>query len=209
MRIVMFGDSITDMGRIREHNNNVYKHGQGYVFNVASDLAVKYPGKYEVINMGISGNRSCDLVDRLQSDVISLNPDVVSIFIGVNDVWHGLSDKSKGVSLTKYKENLIYMITKIKEANPDVRLMLMEPYFIDGETTRILNFEKVYKYARACKRIAKEYNIPFVKLQKDLTNAGLKYGGFNVCYDGVHPNLLGSKIIARNWLKTFEKEINK
>lgn len=210
MKIVMFGDSITDMCRMREesHLNNLYKLGSGYVFNVATELEVDYPGEHLVINKGNSGNRSCDLVDRLKEDVIDLNPDVVSIYIGVNDVWHGIVDKKRGVSLSKYKANLIYMITKIRESNPSVKLMLLEPSFIDGTIVRDLKYlDKVYKYARACKRIAKEYNIPFVKLQKDLTTAGEKYGNPNVSYDGVHPNLLGSKIIARNWLKVFKKEI--
>lgn len=84
-RILFQGDSITDAGRSRE--NDEWK-GRGYATLVSAKLGFDEPNQYEFFNRGIGGNRSVDLLARIKSDVINLKPDVMSILIGVNDVWH-------------------------------------------------------------------------------------------------------------------------
>lgn len=84
-RILFQGDSITDVGRARNDPRNM---GQGYPVMVAGELGLRFPGKYEFINRGISGDRIPDLVARFGKDFVHLKPDVISILVGVNDVWH-------------------------------------------------------------------------------------------------------------------------
>ena len=85
MKIVFFGDSITDMSH---HNDQeIFSYGSGFLMYVAGELYREDPKKYRVINKGIGGNRVADLYSRVKTDVWYERPDVVSILIGVNDVW--------------------------------------------------------------------------------------------------------------------------
>ena len=88
MKILFFGDSITDMARSRDMDGQAFGYGVGYVNGVASALKYENPEKYEIINRGISGNRVVDLYARIKADVWNHKPDLISILIGVNDVWH-------------------------------------------------------------------------------------------------------------------------
>ena len=86
MKILFQGDSITDADRDREDPHNL---GNGYPKDAARFLKEKFPEiDFEFIDLGISGNQTIDLVNRLQSDFIDIQPDIVSILIGVNDTWH-------------------------------------------------------------------------------------------------------------------------
>ena len=86
MKILFYGDSITDMGRNRnDAPGTVYSYGVGYTNFVVGELKYAAPEKYELINRGISGNKVVDLYARLKADVWNHSPDVLSILIGVND----------------------------------------------------------------------------------------------------------------------------
>ena len=103
MKIVFLGDSITDAGRNATHYMPNFKYGYGYVFLVRAALYKKDPLKYNVINVGISGNRIVDLYARIKADVWNHNPDVLSILIGINDVWHEIWGKN-GVDIRRFEK---------------------------------------------------------------------------------------------------------
>ena len=92
MRILFYGDSITDMGRERNTADDDFRKGlglgYGYVNFAAAELLQKDPDRYEFINRGISGNRIVDLYARIKADCWNHAPDFISILIGVNDIWH-------------------------------------------------------------------------------------------------------------------------
>ena len=90
MRILFQGDSITDAGR--DYNNDELL-GRGYALLVSAELGLREPNQHTFINKGISGNRVVDLYARIKRDIINYQPDVMSSLIGVNDVWHELSDR--------------------------------------------------------------------------------------------------------------------
>ena len=118
MRILFQGDSITDCYRVKEGDALDIRIGMGYALMCQAELMYEEPGKYEIFNRGVSGNRITDLYARIKSDIINLKPDVMSILIGVNDVWHELSSQN-GVSAEKYEKiydmfrNFIVHIFKI------------------------------------------------------------------------------------------------
>ena len=86
MKILFQGDSITDAGRNREDYHNL---GNGYPKFAAPIIAANHPEiDFEFINLGISGHQTIDLVNRLESDFVDIQPDIISILIGINDVWH-------------------------------------------------------------------------------------------------------------------------
>ena len=111
---------------------------------VAGELGYENPGEYRFLNRGISGNRSVDLYARIKSDIICLKPDVMSILIGVNDVWHEL-DSGNGVDGDKYFMIYSLLLKEIKEALPLTKIMILEP-FVPGyrkhcKRTRFFTFE--------------------------------------------------------------------
>lgn len=208
-KLIFFGDSTTDMYRSRDVDklDKIYGLGYGHVLLIASELKSKYPNEYQIINKGISGNRTIDLFNRYQEDVIDEKPDVLSILVGINDVYHELPGKR--LSLKGFIEVYSSMINDIKEKLPKTKIIIMEPFMLKGDAT-IDNydfFSKAFiKYIREIRRIAKEHNCYFVPLQKHFEKA--IEDGLNpkeLLYDGVHPNIVGISLIAREWLKAFKK----
>ena len=117
MKILFFGDSITDMSRNRNENaEEIYTYGSGYPMLVASALYRKNPLEYQVINRGIGGDRSVDLYARIKRDVWNLNPDVLSILVGINDIWHELNEND-GVELDRFEKiySMIVLMCICKE----------------------------------------------------------------------------------------------
>lgn len=210
MKIVLFGDSITDMGRDRSSDLGAFSYGHGYSNVVASQLLKSNPLRYEIYNHGISGDRSVDLYARIKRDVWNLKPDVLSILIGVNDVWHDLGENPNGVDIVRYEKVYRMIIEETKERLPDVKFILCEPFVLKGEATKedYDMFLKVREYAKVVKLLAEEYSLHFLPLQKNLDEAAEKFGADKFLYDGVHPSLAGAGLIADAWLKLFKEQID-
>ena len=102
--ILFQGDSITDCGRVREDPGSV---GEGYAHMVKGQLGCEHPGVYGFLNKGISGDRIVDVYARIKSDIINLEPDFMSLLIGVNDVWNELGGVHNGVSAEKFEKYII------------------------------------------------------------------------------------------------------
>jgi lysophospholipase L1-like esterase len=208
MKILFFGDSITDMGRNRDTDGRAFGYGVGYVNSVASTLKYENPEKYEIINRGIGGHRIVDLYARIKADVWNHNPDVISILIGINDVWHEIYG-GNGVDLKRFERVYRMLIEDTKEQLPNVKFILCEPFVLKGSATeeRFEEFLEVKKYAAVVKKLAEEYGIPFVALQEKFNEVAAKYSAVHYLYDGVHPDVAGGKLIAEEWLKVFRAEI--
>lgn len=211
MKIVLFGDSITDAGRLLSNALPYYTYGFGYARDIASALRWKDCKKYEIINKGNSGNKIVNLYERVQADVWNLHPDVLNILIGVNDVWHMIAHNT-GVDLKRYEKIYRALIEETKERLPQIKLILCEPFFLRGMVTNELGYEKfseVKEYAQAVKRIAEEYGAAFLPLQEKFNVLAEKIGAENCLSDGVHPTEIGAKLIADEWLDLFYREIDK
>lgn len=212
-RILFQGDSITDAGRSREEDSNL---GLGYSGKVASKLGLEYPGKYEFLNRGISGNRIVDLYARIKSDIINLAPDYMSIMIGVNDVWHELSRKD-GVDAEKYERIYDMLLQEVKVALPNIRIMLLEPYVLEGNATTELMQDgsgmyevfrrEVEKRAEGTKRLAEKHGFVFVPLQEKLDALSKVQPSSYWMRDGVHPTNVGHEFIACEWIKFFGEKL--
>ncbi len=213
MKILFFGDSITDAGRAKDQDGSAVSLGYGYVRTVGGRLLGKDPVKYELYNRGISGHRIVDLYARVKCDCWNLEPDVLSILIGVNDVWHGVHGVN-GVELDRFEKVYRMLLEDTKKVLPNVKLMIMEPFVLPGTATvhqdKYEEFLAVKDYAKVCKKLAEEFNAVFIPLQAKFDATQEKYGD-NTYYlrDGVHPNTAGAEMIADAWLEAFNKEIDK
>ena len=205
MKILFQGDSITDARRPRDIEGYL---GCGYATMVAGVLGLEEPNKYEFINRGISGNRVVDVYARIKPDIINLKPDVMSILIGVNDVWHDLLENPMGASADKYFKVYCMLIEDVLEALPNIKIMIFEPFVLEGfETAEKIDYfrEEVSKRAQMAKKVAERYNLPFIPLQEKF-NELLKLAPSEYWLrDGVHPTAMGHEVIKNEWLKAFKK----
>lgn len=210
MKIILFGDSITDMWRDRNTDLGAFSYGHGYSNAITSQLTKENPLKYEIYNRGVSGDRSVDLYARIKKDVWNLSPDVLSILIGVNDVWHDLGENPNGVDIRRYEKAYRMIIEETKERFPDIKIILCEPFVLKGTATeeQFEQVEKVKDYARVVKQLAAEYGLFFLPLQEKLNEAAKKFGAEKFLYDGVHPSLAGAGLIADAWLKLFKEKVD-
>lgn len=132
-KLIMIGDSITDCGRSRPAGEGLFDpYGSGYVNMVKAFLDAGYPDRpVRLINKGNSGNTVRDLEKRWQEDVLDLEPDWLSIMIGINDVWRQFDSPKMGdhVGLKEYEDTLKRIIGAVK---PRLKgLILCTPYFIE------------------------------------------------------------------------------
>jgi len=207
MKILFQGDSITDCGRSRENNINV---GTGYALLVKSALGFEEPAAHEFLNRGISGNRIVDVYARIKKDIINLKPDVMSLLIGVNDVWHELGDDPNGVDNDKFFKIYCMLIEEIKEALPDLKLMILEPFCLAGTATTATEAKwqgfstEVPKRAAMAKKVAEKYGITFIPLQEKFDKLCESAPADYWLIDGVHPTAMGHQMIAREWIKAYK-----
>ncbi|MBQ8292153.1 MAG: lysophospholipase [Clostridia bacterium] len=211
MKIITFGDSITDMRRGSEQDAEIFTLGHGYPQLLAGDLKYENPKKYEVINRGNSGNRIVDLYARIKKDVWNLKPDVISILIGINDIWLECGEGKNGVDIVRFEKVYRMLIEDTLERLPNVKCIILEPFVLYHEAIASIYDEliKVKEYAKVEKQIAKDYHLEFVPLQELFDKKAAETCTADWLFDGVHPTSAGSRLIANELLKVFKERIDK
>ena len=209
-RILFQGDSITDCGRSRDDNSQI---GTGYALLVKSHLGFENPNQYEFFNRGISGNRIVDVYARIKADIINLQPDYMSLLIGVNDVWHEIM-YNNGVDEEKFEKVYSMLIEEIKEALPELKIVILEPFCLKGVATDNTETQpdkwerfdsEVRKRAAKAKLIAEKYGLAFIELQDKFDELTQQAEPSYWLRDGVHPTAMGHEMIKREWLKAFRE----
>jgi lysophospholipase L1-like esterase len=201
--VLFQGDSITDTGRNRHltEPNQQPAMGHGYAYLTMARLLANHPrDQLRIFNRGISGNRVPDLHDRWQSDCLSLQPDVLSILIGVNDWWHQLDGRYQA-SVAEYETGYRSLVARTLEALPDVRLVLCEPFVLRCGAVDQRWFPEFDRRRDAARRIASEFRALFVPFQSVFDRAVAS--GVAPDYwaaDGVHPTPQGHQLMSDAWL---------
>ena len=203
--IILFqGDSITDAGRNRQNEgfNNASSLGSGYAFLISASLLERYASlELKIYNRGISGHKVFQLANRWDKDCLALKPNVLSILIGVNDIWHTFSGNYDG-TLDKYRNDYIALLERTKSALPDVKLIVCEPFAIPGiKAVDEKWYPEFYGYQKAAREIAERFSAVFVPFQKVFDEAMKRAPGTYWTGDGVHPSLAGAQLMAQAWLK--------
>ena len=202
-RIVFAGDSVTDMGSNNPVGEGLFDNlGKGYVRVIESLLVACYPEySFRVTNSGISGNTSRDLLARFDRDVVALNPDWVSICIGINDVWRQFDVPAFtdwAVTPEEYESNVEKMILSVKDKVKGI--FLLSPYYIEPNRADAMR-ARMDEYVAICEALAAKHDCIFVNFQKMYEDfCKIKHSAL-IAWDRVHPNQMGSTLMAREFLK--------
>jgi lysophospholipase L1-like esterase len=196
--IVFFGDSITEAA---------VKPG-GYIVQIG-ELATKdkVSDSYDFIGAGISGNKVYDLYLRLENDVLSRNPNVVIIFIGVNDVWHKRTHGT-GTDADKFEKFYTAIIKRLQEKN--IKVVLCTPAAIGEKTDSSNELDgDINKYSNIIRGLAKSNNLPLIDLRKAFLNYNNQHNPENkesgiLTSDGVHLNAKGNQFVADEMWKVIK-----
>ena len=196
-KIVFAGDSITDANKLNTND----RLGEGYVRLIRDALTAFEPqDRYTIVNAGISGNTSRDLLARWEQDVTALRPDVVFCMIGINDVWRhfdGLAEPDALVSEEEYEKNLREICKKAKGFR---QFYLITPYFMERnrqDEMRMLT----EKYASVMRRVAEENGVGLLDAQEVFDEYMVARPGQSIMWDRVHPGAVGSMLLARMILR--------
>jgi lysophospholipase L1-like esterase len=202
--ILFQGDSITDAGRKREladKVNNQAAFGNGYAWMAASALLVGKPEmKLKFFNRGISGNKVYQLAERWQAECIDLKPNVLSILIGVNDIWHSLGGDYKG-TVNVYKNDYMALLKRTKDALPDVKLVICEPFVLKCGAVNDKWFPEFDGYREAAKSVAEQFDAIFIPFQGMFDRAVEYAPPEHWAGDGVHPSPTGAALMSHCWLQ--------
>jgi lysophospholipase L1-like esterase len=199
-RIIFFGDSITQQG-VRP---------TGYVSLVRNELNIRHADlAIEIIGAGISGNKVTDLQNRLAKDVIEKKPNIVVIYIGINDVWHWKIPNRQGTTKEQFERGLREIIARIQYSGADV--VLCTPSVI-GEKSDGTNAQDstLDEYSEISRTVARSVGVPMCDLRKTFRTYLAEHNRDNkekgiLTTDGVHLSDEGNKLVAGELLKYFSK----
>lgn len=200
--ILFIGDSITDANRNRKDVDDL---GQGFPLLLSAYLSNKYPSYHlNFFNRGISGDKVVDLRNRWEVDCLELNPDIVCILVGINDVWSFVEEEEKELdeaALEKFEEDYRWLLKSLVHRS-DARVVLMEPFVLPYPKDRLNWRQHIDPRIQIVRRLANEYHAVLVPLDGILNAKGIQnkfqtYTG----EDGVHPTVTGHAAIAEAWLE--------
>ena len=210
LRILFQGDSITDANRDRssiQSNDFLKGMGNGYALLAASNLLMDYPTTdWHTYNRGVSGDKVFQLSDRWEKDCLDLQPDVLSVHIGVNDFWHTLTNDYNGTVET-YEKDFLKLLERTQSNLPKIKLIVGEPFVVLGGTAIDTEawIPTFRAYQKAAVDIATQMGAIFIPYQQIFDTAVADQGVAYWCPDGVHPSLAGSALMAKAWTEALHK----
>lgn len=189
MKIMFQGDSITDAFRDRSDNHNL----SGYTQKVSDILG----SNYEYVNYACGGDTSDQMMVRHEAEFAKEIPDVLSLLIGINDIWRHYDGFFQfKVEKEKFIENVLNCINISKKHNPNVKIILIEPYLIPGSCMLYdQGLDRFFDYIKALKENATDKVDKYLVVNDDFMKA--YNNGEIYSDDGVHPNELGQKYLAK------------
>lgn len=191
-KIVFFGDSITDSNR---RLNPKYPMGFGFVSMVDTDYSINHSyANITLINQGVSGDKTEELLARINQDVIELNPDVVILLIGINDIWHRY-DQGLEINVKEIVDRINEIIIKIKNCGSEV--IVMTPFLFPTNE----HFEGLLPHLQELyneiKKMVEQNLYASIDLYQVLSEYAKVRGNHTVTLDSVHPTTFGHGIIAQ------------
>jgi acyl-CoA thioesterase I len=190
--VEFIGDSITDCGR---RDDAVLGLGEGFVRIIHDALR---PRGVRVINRGIGGDRTGDLVARWRPDCLDLRPDVLTIMVGINDTWYRF-DSDDPTPAEVFEKNYRHLITTAMN-ELDAQIVLIEPWLLPVDPDQQAWREDLDPKVDVVGRLAAEFGLTLLPLGAILRGEAASRTNSALAADGVHPTPLGHQVIAQAWL---------
>ena len=180
------GDSVTDCHRNRSLPGSM---GDGYV-----SLLSQTKKGIKFVNKGVSGERTHDLVMRWTEDLMSTQPDYLTLLIGVNNIWHQYL-LNRPSFLYEFSHHIKYMLNQVKRLFPDTKTLILSPFLFECGVVEQAWIHELDQQISELKSIANDYHLPFLDLHELFKKS--KLSPIQIAEDGVHPTQLGHQIIAQ------------
>ena len=186
MKIWLFqGDSVTDCNRNRLIPTSL---GVGYV-----SMLEKRIRNIQIINRGVSGERTHELISRWTDDLLTIRPSYLSILIGINNIWHQYLLNRPAYPF-EYNHHLRWMLNQVKRLIPECKILLITPFLLKCGVVQDHWFNELNNQIEILNTIAKDYNLPLLNLQTLFEKMNVLPA--QIAEDGVHPTLFGHQLIA-------------
>ncbi len=199
--VLFYGDSITDATRDRENPNDL---GRGYAEKAAKIYTALYPdSNIRFINKGVGGNRLCDLLERYGADVRPVQPDFVSLLIGINDTWRRF-DRGLIVTEAEFETQYRDLLSRIRSDFPNAAILIMAPFLFSTDPAKKSYWDDLAPKVEIVQKLALEMNtifIPTGNLFENVMHSG--YTAEKLSEDGVHPTNIGHAHLAIWWLQAI------
>lgn len=202
MKILFQGDSVTDAGRSRSDDRDL---GEGYPKYTAELLRTEFPDKeLEFINRGVSGDRSKNLVERLEEDFIDIDPDIVTILIGVNDTWRRF-DMNDPTTASQFRDNYETVLRALRERT-HAKIIMLECFLIYNKGHESYR-EDLNAKLDETRLLAMKYADELIPLDGLLASACVGSDPSAFSADGFHPAEEGKRFIAAQLASALRKYI--
>lgn len=205
VKLVFQGDSITDAGRDKRNYHDV---GPGYPKYASEQLTAECPDvDFEFINQGIGGNRTSQLFDRLYKDALAFEPDVISILIGINDIWHRYGGEKIATTDAQIELNYRSILERIRRESR-AKIVILSPFVLDVEPKPGMR-DDLKRALPIIRRLADEFADVYIPLDEYFDEA-LKTVPEEKYYsaDGVHPNENGRRFIGKLYAEAVKPLID-
>ncbi len=223
-RVLFIGDSVTDGGwgrsggsmmssAERNHSDLNHIYGHSYMMLCAAHYEAEQPEEgFEFFNRGISGDDLTKLEARWQKDAVALRPDVLSVLVGINDVYNYVADTTKPFDFGGWDRRYRALLDKVKAVNPSVKIVIGTPFVAKvgkrGKDAKYIRAEMMVEaLADVLEGIAKDYgavllryDLLFAKQEKRYPNVPMKHW----IWDSIHPTAAGHKLMADLWIKNVK-----
>ncbi len=158
--------------------------------------------KIEILNRGVSGDRTTELLERWSRDCLGLQAEYLSIMVGCNDVWRTRTQwqGQRGIPLDEYTDNYRALLNQARDAGFK-KIVLMSPTTIDDDLESDLNLMLV-EYSKTVKNLAQEYKAIYVPAGEAFRQAVRGAPEIKWTTDGCHPTVAGHGVLASVWLET-------
>ena len=197
MKILFQGDSVTDAGRDRSDPHDM---GNGYPRFASAMIQDSFPDtEFEFVNLGISGNRTEHLVERMEADFMEIQPDIVSILIGINDVWHHYAFEYVETTDEQFEANYRKVLDNLK-SRTNARILIIQPFLLESvDPAKQELREELARKQTIVKRLADEYADAYLPLDEVLHSLTEEEPAYYAA-DGVHPTPDGACCIGEAYL---------
>ncbi len=200
MKIIFFGDSISEANRNHFDEKDL---GTGYVKIAAGKLRLLYPDSdFVILNRGVGGDRTEQLLARVEQDVVQEDPDVVVLQVGINDAWHrfliGVEVKPEDFE-ARYRA-----LVRILKEKTHAQIILLQPYALNmGGMPRVRPY--LSRFNAIISAIAKEEGLPLIPMDEIFMGVTQDIAPEQFSVDGVHPTHRGCRYIADQVIKELKK----